>query len=62
LAGPNASTVEYAQESRENFASISQAVCRSLDMSATVAEMAKVFEVNAASAVIQGGSILSLRS
>jgi hypothetical protein len=41
LAGPNASTVEYAQESRENFASISQAVCRSLDMSATVADFAK---------------------
>jgi hypothetical protein len=58
----NAFTVEYAQESRENFASISQAVCRSLDMSATVADLAKVFEGNAASAVIQGGSILSLRS
>jgi hypothetical protein len=58
----DASTVECAQESREDFASISQAVCRSLDMSAMVADLAKVFEGNAASAVIQGGSILSLRS
>jgi hypothetical protein len=62
MVGLNASTVKCAQESREDFASISQAVCRSLDMSAMVADLAKVFEGNAASAVIQGGSILSLRS
>jgi hypothetical protein len=36
------STVECAQESREYFASISQAVCRSLDMSAAMADLAKV--------------------